>query len=278
MPGRDKTQVWKDWYNHIKGSDWPKCDLEKDYNLLPDWVKEKLAQEFSYIPRPKTTNDLIYLTSGIHQIEVFYKEILNGGGVIFSKDFVYLIKHLYPNRVFNTCFEWCAGPGFIGYEILSHKLCKTLCFLDLYNPAINSIEKTKNFKKNNCADLVTTYLTDDISTLPDEEKFDLIVANPPYLDNLAKIPHEIVNYNNAVRLGVDLNWKSHINFFNNIKKHLNNDGIILLLQTTTAQHPGLFDDIISKNEMKITNVYQNFDFFSDTHFKLNCYYLEIKNK
>ena len=77
MPDRDKTQVWKDWYNHIKGSDWPKCDLEKDYNLLPDWVKEKLAQEFSYIPRPKTTNDLIYLTSGIHQIEALglYKHL-----------------------------------------------------------------------------------------------------------------------------------------------------------------------------------------------------------
>ena len=276
MPVRDKTQVLKDWYNHIKGSSWPTCDLEKDYDLLPDWIKEELIQEFNYIPSSKITNDLIYLTSGPHQIKVFYPEILNGGGIVFSKDFVYLIKHLYPNRIFERCFEWCAGPGFIGCEILSHKLCKTLCFLDLYNPAIDAIEKTKNFVENNCADLVTTYLTNDISILPDEEKFDLIVANPPYLDNESKLPYNIENYNNAIRLGVDLNWQSHINFFNNIKKHLTDDGVILLLQSSIASHPDKFNDIIGKNGMKITNVYSNFDFFSDPHFSYQLFYLEIK--
>ena len=37
----EDEEIWKEFYNSIKGADWPDCPVMKDFNQLPDWVKQE---------------------------------------------------------------------------------------------------------------------------------------------------------------------------------------------------------------------------------------------
>ena len=39
---------WKDWYNLIKGSDWPRCDKFDHVYLLPDEIQKELIEKFQF--------------------------------------------------------------------------------------------------------------------------------------------------------------------------------------------------------------------------------------
>ena len=39
-------------------------------------------------------------------------------------------------------FEWCAGPRFIGFSLLGHGLCDTLCLADINPEAVSACERT----------------------------------------------------------------------------------------------------------------------------------------
>jgi hypothetical protein len=65
-------------------------------------------------------------------IRVHYKRHLDGGGSGFGQDFIpFLRGRGIPKQA--RAFEWCAGPGFIGFSLLGHGLCETLCLADI-NP------------------------------------------------------------------------------------------------------------------------------------------------
>ena len=191
-----------------------------------------------------------FITTGEHRIEVFYKIELDGGGTTFGQDYLPVIKDCYPGRVFNRAYEWCSGPGFIGFSLLSHGLCKTLCLSDLYDPAITAAEITVDHEPNACCNLVTTYLCKDVGLIPKHEQFDLIVANPPHFNDIT------MNDYTGIRISKDINWNAHRNFFNNIKQYLTVDGIILLQEHI---HGATIDDLkgmIESNGLKITNSFR----------------------
>ena len=49
-------------------------------------------------------------------VRVHYRQHLDGGGTYFGQDFVpYLELRHMPRQ--QRVFEWCAGPGFIGFSI-----------------------------------------------------------------------------------------------------------------------------------------------------------------
>ncbi len=62
-------------------------------------------------------------------IRVFFAPELDGGGSGYGQDYIsFLQQNLGPQ---NCVFEWCAGPGFIGFSILAHGLCDSLCLADV---------------------------------------------------------------------------------------------------------------------------------------------------
>ena len=74
-----------------------------------------------------------YRTVELGGIRVAYKKHLDGGGREFGQDFIpFLRRRAMPRQ--RRVFEWCAGPGFIGFSLLGHGLAQTLSLADV-NPA-----------------------------------------------------------------------------------------------------------------------------------------------
>jgi len=212
-------------------------------------------------------NDYLkFTTTGDHKIEVFYKIELDGGGTTFGQDYLPVIKDRYPGRVFDRAYEWCSGPGFIGFSLLSHGICRTVCLSDLYDPSITAAEVTINFEPNQCQDLATAYLCKDLGLIPEYEQFDLVVANPPHFNDVT------MNDYTGIRISKDINWTAHRNFFNNIKRHLAKDGVILLQEHIHGATVDDLADMISNNGLKITGNFRrpNVD-------ETAMYYIEIQH-
>jgi hypothetical protein len=254
---------WREIYDFFKGPNWPDCPPEEDFSLLPDWVQKELL-DFGYNPIVGSHPNEVkkFICQGIKPITVFYTGDTDGGGSSFGQDYIPTIQLKYPGRKFPKVFEWCSGPGFIGFSILSNGLCDRLCLNDLHNPALELVDMTIQHPENNCVDSVSSYLLKDISLLPAHEMFDLVVSNPPhYVENVCRI----VNSN---RLSTDIDWKSHKNFFSNIKPHLNPDGIILLQESIQGSSAEDFAPFIKDAGLQITDCFANS--------KLGIYYLEIR--
>src|SRR5579885_989403 len=69
-------------------------------------------------------------------LEICYLEKLDGGGIALEKDFVALVKQRF-GKVNRIC-EWCSGPGFIGFSLLAHGLCSTLCLIVINPEAVEA--------------------------------------------------------------------------------------------------------------------------------------------
>ena len=41
---------WQEFYNSIKADHWPECELESEFDLLPDNIKQECVTDFGYVP------------------------------------------------------------------------------------------------------------------------------------------------------------------------------------------------------------------------------------
>lgn len=204
------------------------------------------------------TNDII----------VYYSNELDGGGISFGQQISVVLKNLYPNRIFNNCFEWCSGPGFIGFNILSSGICQNLCLGDIFKPALQAVEKTVENLSPKYQDRVKTIHMHSVEQIAEDNQFDLIVSNPPHFnsDSGTVISKKIFNS----RISDDAGWQVHKNFFKNIKKNLAPEGVILLQENTFGSGPELFEQDIKNNGLRISRCFWN---GTDNRF----YYLVIQH-
>lgn len=210
-----------------------------------------------------------FITSGQSKLRVFYHSWMDGGGTWFGQEYVDIIRERYSGRVFERCYEWCSGPGYIGFNILDHGLCGSLCVSDVYQPAIQAIHETiKNNKLHN----VSAYATGTVSQLPENEKFDLVVANPPHF---LSCPGD----ENYQRIAVDQNWAAHQEFFANIRQHLLPNGVILLQenQSGSMNREQDFAPFIDAAGLQITAVVDSPKYYTPDH-HTRIYYIEIRPK
>jgi methylase of polypeptide subunit release factors len=201
-------------------------------------------------------------------IQVHYDSWMDGGGTWFGQDYIDIIKKRYPNRTFNRCYEWCSGPGYIGFSILGAKLAHGLTLSDRYESAIDNAVAT-TVQHNQLQNRVSAYVGSSLSVLPDHEQFDLVVANPPhYL--------ECPGDDNYQRIAVDVNWQAHQDFFAHIGQHLTDDGIILLQENQAGSLNGVedFRPFIEHNHLKITDCFKSTQYY-DAKGPTQIYYIEI---
>jgi hypothetical protein len=260
----DDQNEWEAFYNKVKGADYPECQSEDDFLFLPDWIKEELITN-GY--DPVSSNFEKFITSGKNGINVFYTNELNGGGTWIGTEFIDIIKDLYPNRVFDNAYEWCAGCGFIAFNLLDHGIANNICLTDIYYPAIDCVERTANSKLNNCRDQVKSYILKDLSLLPKNHMFDLVVASPP------TFPEYQFGVDN--RIYADLNWNGRRHFFKHIKEHLTPDGVILMHESYKASKPETFLQMLEDSGLEIKSVIRSKKYFT---FDLQIYFLEIVHK
>src|SRR5262249_37220383 len=144
-----------------------------------------------------------------------YKKHLDGGGSWFGQDYIPFVQACgMPKQP--RVFEWFAGPAFIGFSLLAHGLCETLCVADINPQAVRACRKT--VRANKLMDRVSVYESDNLSSIPPSEKWDLVVGNPPFYPE--QHPIEIRSH--------DKDWLIHREFFANVGRFLKPEGVILL--------------------------------------------------
>jgi hypothetical protein len=137
---------------------------------------------------------------------------LNGGGTAFGRQYV-LVARKRIGKVDRAC-EMCAGPGFIGFSLLAHGLCDSLCLCDVNPAAIDAIEHT--IRINGLQDRVSVYLSDALEGIPEQEQWDLVVGNPPHFMG----PQTAA----GALLSNDPEWSVHRRFYATVRAHLKPHG------------------------------------------------------
>ena len=133
----------------------------------------------------------------LNGIKVYYSEELDGGGASFGQDYLDFISKNFPPQ--QRIFEWCSGPGFIGFSLLAKGLCDTLCLADVNPLAVEACQKT--IRLNRLEEKAKVYLSDNLKDIPLFEKWDLVVANPPHFKEKTVKKKEPGNYLSGQGLG-----------------------------------------------------------------------------
>lgn len=169
--------------------------------------------------------------------------MLDGGGMHYKKFLIETVEKT-GNPVYKRAFEWCAGFGVLGFECLGTKLCEHIVFSDYHPDAIKFC--LENAKSNDVENCVTGYVTPTISDIPESEKWDLVVSNPPHSPEFEETVNHIISEGqsieaalNAARLIVDAKWSIHREFMQNIKPHLTTGADIYLIEN--EKHEFLID-------------------------------------
>lgn len=164
---------------------------------------------------------------------VFYYPELNGDGINQAHSFVKFIKSTYSQEMkFKRVFEWCSGPGFIGFSLLFEGICEELCLADINPSAISCVQETIRYNK--LESKVAYYVSDNFQNIPCHEKFDLVVSNPPNYYSLNVAHHDYEWLQGDLRPN-DPGWNVHRDFYNKVFPYLNSNAILLIEEVEPFQ-------------------------------------------
>jgi hypothetical protein len=153
-------------------------------------------------------------------LRVAWQAGLVGGGRSFGQDYVPLVSHLF-GRV-GRLFEFCAGPGFIGFSLLAHGRCDHLVLADVNPRAIDAINET--IRLNDLGGRVSVYESDGLDGIPRSERWDLVVGNPPhFLAQVGGAPSLLV---------ADPGWRLHRAFYAGVRDFLAPGGSVLMQENS----------------------------------------------
>lgn len=184
-------------------------------------------------------------------IDIHYRVELDGGGAEFGQDFIPFLKSRQMPKQ-RRIFEWCAGPGFIGFSLLGNGLGETLCLADINSAAVACCRQT--VISNNLADRVSVYRSDNLRDIPVSEKWDLVVSNPP---------HFIDQYEGDIRAH-DPDWRIHQEFFATAGNYLSGDGVIVLQENNRGSTVETFRSMIEQSGLEIWFTHGDYPSLTET--------------
>ncbi len=190
-----------------------------------------------------------YLKINYQGIWVNYLVKLNGGGVILAYEFVRILSKKIGKV--DHVFEYCAGPGFIGFSLLANNLCDSLTLADVNPKAVAAVKKT--IKDNHLEDRVKVYQSDCLGAIPSNERWDLVVGNPPWHLRARSKRNIILN---------DPKSRIHTEFFRSINKHLKPGGRILFVEGGEYTTANDFKDMIEENGLKLNESFYPVSFWN----------------
>ena len=182
-----------------------------------------------------------YSTVDYAGVRVTYKPHLDGGGSTFGQDYIRLFRAREMPKA-RRAFEWCAGPGFIGFSLLANGLADGLCLADVNPQAIAACQRT--IKRNGLEKNVSLYLSDNLAGIPSLEQWDLVVGNPPHF---ADGGFGQLRYHDA-------DWNIHRNFFAGITRHLLPGGMIVLQENNIGSDPDTFTPMLAEAGLALSFV------------------------
>ena len=172
-------------------------------------------------------------------------------GEMTAKAAIRMIKERQLKEL--TILDICCGVGIIGLTVFSTlrkaAIAKEVVFADINTFNIESLLKTLTI--NNLAQLLGTtircYLTNGLNHIPSDEKFDLIISNPPhYFDqsfskqDVPMSPKTLAKY--------DPGWNFHKSFYRECHNYLTDGGEVWFLENGSASNEKDFLPYIEDNE------------------------------
>lgn len=164
------------------------------------------------------------------QIAVFDKPDHHVGGLSLGRDFPRVLNELGIGRR-GRVFEFCAGPGYIGYSLLAAGWCESLVLSDVNPDTVSAARFTA--AHNQLEDRVLVYCSDALDQIPAGERWDLVVGNPPHFPQA----------NPDARM-YDPSWELHRRFYSAVGRHMNPGGLVLIVEQTRGSDPELFEEMI----------------------------------
>lgn len=169
----------------------------------------------------------------VGQIDVIYERKFDGGGTSLARPLVEFIRrHFGDERRFDAALEWCCGPAFFGFALLSEDLCESLCLVDINPAAIDCVQKS--IGANQLEHRVRAYVSDNMASVPKHERFDLVVANPPWyyeINSAHPLFPVIIPTDQAGLLQRDPGWRIHEKFYDQIASFLNPGALLLVVES-----------------------------------------------
>jgi methylase of polypeptide subunit release factors len=179
-----------------------------------------------------------YRTATYAGLRVAYKAHLDGGGSTFGQDFLPVLQGRGMPKAARA-FEWCSGPGFIGFSLLAHGLTETLCLADINPEAVAAARKT--VADNRLESRVAVHHSDNLKDIPPSEQWDLVVSNPPHFGDVG---FRQWRYD-------DPDWRVHRDFFGSIASHLKPGGVVVLQENNDGSTPETFATMIKEAGLKM---------------------------
>jgi len=170
---------------------------------------------------------------------VHFKRHLDGGGNTFGQDFIpFLELRRMPRQ--RRVFEWCAGPGFIGFSLLASGLAETLCLADVNPEAVEACRRT--IAESGLKERVSVYRSDNLRDIPPSERWDLVVSNPPHFAD---------DWIGDLR-SYDAGWRLHRGFFADVGRYLNPGGVVVLQENNRGSTAETFRPMIEASNLVMT--------------------------
>lgn len=180
-----------------------------------------------------------YLIERYGDLRVYWTRGLDGGGRSFGQHFVPVVTNLV-GRV-RSVFDFCSGAGFIGFSLLSSGLCETLTLADINPDAIEAAAKT--VRENGLENRVRVYQSDCLHDVPESERWDLVVGNPPHFcaDSDERYRRDIIRFDPA--------WRIHKEFYRKVGSFLEPHGSVILLENYSGSDESVFAPFLAAGNL-----------------------------
>lgn len=197
----------------------------------------------------------------LNNIEIYTADQLDGYGLQHVSDFISVCKHFYKDRKFKNALEWCSGPGYFGFMLFDYDLAEKVTLTDIFEPLHEVVNET--IAINQLEDKVKFMVSDNFANV--DEKFDLIVGNPPHFNFELEYNEETIRCHEH-RKFMDRHWKIHDNFFRHVSNYLTDDGEIVLMENCKGSVPDTFKQMIEENNLQIKDIQKSQEFPNDVYF------------
>jgi hypothetical protein len=210
----------------------PERLVEETYGLggLLKLAGKKAAARISHRFRSEPGETVVANYAGIAVLDRLGQ---HKGGLALGRDFPRVLNELGIGRQ-PSLYEFCAGPGYIGYSLLAAGWCETLTLSDIDSGAVATARRTAAL--NRLGDRVSIFESDVLDQIPSDQRWDLVVGNPPHFLPDPDEPNSIQRF--------DPDWEVHRRFYASIKEHMNPGGLVVLVENCTGADPDLFERMI----------------------------------
>lgn len=203
----------------------------------------QIRGQYRFITQYKGSDTISKVRYG--DIEVSYLPQLDGGGRDFGQDFIPVVRSRL-GKVGRIC-EFGCGPGFIGFSLLAHGLCDSLCLIDVNPEAVKMVRRT--IKENHLEGKVSVYLSDGLKSVPQKEKWDLVVSNPPHFGGKKS------EWKGDLRI-FDPGWNIHKEFYSRVRSFLNRYGSVIFVENEMGAGMDMWRPYIDRNGLELREIFK----------------------